>query len=936
MAAGTHAILVRRTGDNTCISAAATSVTVTADPTVPAAATASTTIQPTCLVATGTITVTAPTGGTYEYNIDGGTWQSLVTFADIAAGAHNILVRRTTDPTCISSATIVNVNAQPTAPEAPTATTTIQPTCSVATGTIVVTAPLGLYEYNIDGGTWQTSTTFTSVAAGSHPILVRRSNSTTCISAPTSVSVNALPVALAATITARTNVLCYGAATGTATVTATNGTAPYTYLWSNGSTDQTASALIAGTYTVTVTDKNGCNVIVDGVNSAVITQPDGAITAGAGADATICSTGTHSLAGTASNYSSLRWTTSGTGSFGGNETTLTPVYTPSVADIATGQVQLTLTATGNAGCAPVSDYMVLTIWLAATADAGPATAAICAGSTYPLTGATATNYAGLTWSSNAGGSFDNPNALNPRFTPAAGYSGTVRLTLTATGLGSGACSDASDYIDLSVNAAPTLTVGTITNTTCNNSVGSVAFTSSEPGTVTLNGLSHTTPYTFTGLAAGYFTATFIANATGCTATANFQITNTNSDLTGTAVVTDAVCNGGTGSAIVTAFGGTANYQYNIDNSGYGTATASPVNFAGLAVGSHNVKIKDANGCTYTVAFDIDQPTPLVLSLASQTNVSCKGLSDGSVTVQATGGTTPYIYRITLGTAAISGNMVTSMKAGNYTIEVEDANHCLQTLNVTITETTCNPVTINDNPTTPEDTPATGSVLSNDSDPNSPALTLSVTQFVINGITYPAGTTAAIPGVGTLVVNANGTYTFTPVANYSGPVPPVTYTATNGTNTSTAELTITVNPVNDAPVAGVSTMTSQFNPGGTNSLAIPANQFSGTDVDGTIASILIPSMPTNAISITVGGTTYTTLTFPAGGISVPTNTTGQPLLPISIDPISGAVTSVLSYNVIDNNGLASVTTGSVSVPFAVLAAQTMRRWLACNSCCQALP
>jgi len=59
-------------------------------------------------------------------------------------------------------------------------------------------------------------------------------------------------------------------------------------------------------------------------------------TVNAGADATICSTGTHLLAGTASNYSSVLWTTSGTGSFGGGAGTLTPTYTPSAADIATG------------------------------------------------------------------------------------------------------------------------------------------------------------------------------------------------------------------------------------------------------------------------------------------------------------------------------------------------------------------------------------------------------------------------------------------------------------------------------------------------------------------------------------------------------------------------------------------------------------------------
>src|SRR5690606_34000361 len=109
-----------------------------------AAPTASTTVQPTCAVATGAIVVTAPLGVGYEYSIDGGAYQSSATFTNIASGDHDIRVRSVADNTCISNPTTVTVNAEPATPAAPTASTTVQPTCAVATGTIVVTAPLGV------------------------------------------------------------------------------------------------------------------------------------------------------------------------------------------------------------------------------------------------------------------------------------------------------------------------------------------------------------------------------------------------------------------------------------------------------------------------------------------------------------------------------------------------------------------------------------------------------------------------------------------------------------------------------------------------------------------------------------------------------------------------------------------------------------------------
>ena len=126
-------------------------------------------------------------------------------------------------------------------------------------------------------------------------------------------------------------------------------------------------------------------------------------------------------------------------------------------------------------------------------------------------------------------------------------------------------------------------------------------------------------------------------------------------------------------------------------------------------------------------------------------------------------------------------------------------------------------------------PATGNVLTNDTDVD--GNTLSVTKFTIGGVDYAAGTTATIPNVGTVVVNADGTYTFTPVANYNGTVPTITVTITDGTATATAPLNITVTAVNDAPVATPDTKTvAEDTPATGNVLT------NDTDVDGNTLSV----------------------------------------------------------------------------------------------------
>ncbi|MEK8048022.1 Ig-like domain-containing protein, partial [Ideonella margarita] len=102
----------------------------------------------------------------------------------------------------------------------------------------------------------------------------------------------------------------------------------------------------------------------------------------------------------------------------------------------------------------------------------------------------------------------------------------------------------------------------------------------------------------------------------------------------------------------------------------------------------------------------------------------------------------------------------------------------------------------DTNTVAEDTIATGNVLANDSDADD---VLSVDSFSVAGLpgTFAAGTTATIAGVGTLVINSNGGYTFTPVADYNGTVPQVSYTTNTG---SSSTLDINVTPLDDTPAA----------------------------------------------------------------------------------------------------------------------------------------
>jgi VCBS repeat-containing protein len=164
----------------------------------------------------------------------------------------------------------------------------------------------------------------------------------------------------------------------------------------------------------------------------------------------------------------------------------------------------------------------------------------------------------------------------------------------------------------------------------------------------------------------------------------------------------------------------------------------------------------------------------------------------------------------------------------YTVTDDQGATSTQDLVITIIGTNDAPVARPDNGTVIEDTPlivaASNGLLANDTDVDF-GTSLRVTQFSVDGLpgSFTAGQTATIVGLGTLLINADGSYTFTPAPNYAGAVPLVSYTISDGTLSASSTLTLSVTPVSDAPIlsldgnsshntVSVQTITGLFNTG----------------------------------------------------------------------------------------------------------------------------
>jgi hypothetical protein len=630
LCAGTYTVTV--TDANGCTAGAG--ITVSSPPAVTVTTTSTdASCNGTC---DGSATATAG-GGTAPYTYSWSSGGNSATETGLCAGTYTVTV---TDGNGCTANDVVVIN-EPSAVAG--STTATDENCGLCDGSASVTASGGSAPYTYSWSSGGSGTTETNLCAGAYTVTITDANGCTG-SAIATVGSSGGPTLS----TSSTDASCNGSCDGSATVTATGGTPPYTYSWSSGGTGSTETGLCAGTYSVTVTDASGCA----GVENVTVNEPS-AISSGTTATNATCGncdgTTTVTASGGTPPYT-YQWD-AGTG----NQTTATAtnlcagVYNVVITDAngcTSGDVATvgatggpTVTATGSdASCNGVCDGIAF---------------ATVSGGTPPYS---------YSWSS--GGTGATENGL---------CAGTYTVTVTDA---SGCTGDANVVIN---EPSAIIVTATSTDASCNGVCDGTATATAGGGSApyTYSWSSGGNAATETGLCAGTYTVT-VTDANGCTMDELVTISEPPA-MTASSSSTDATCGNCDGTATITVSGGAAPYTYNwtpAPGGGQGTATAT-----GLCAGSYTVDVTDANGCLGSFIVTVSNVGgPAVV--ATTIDVTCNGLCDGSATVTATGGTPPYTY---LWSSGGTGSTETNLCAGTYSVTITDDNGCASATNVTINE-----------------------------------------------------------------------------------------------------------------------------------------------------------------------------------------------------------------------------------------------------------
>jgi gliding motility-associated-like protein len=444
---------------------------------------------------------------------------------------------------------------------------------------------------------------------------------------------------------------CFNAATGTAMANPGGGTAPYTYIWSTGSTSQQLNNLSAGTYTVTVTDANNCTAS----STANVMQPSQGIQLSVSQTFTPCfGGGNGQAAATASgnpgdtfNYA---WSNGQQGSIA-NELAV-GAYTVTVTDQSACSTTATISIVQfapvlvNVAFVPPTCYNLPNGQAAVNMISGGA----AMGDTMKY------NYQ---WSV--------PGAPNVPFI--SGLLGDVTYQITATDFQG--CSGTSSFF---VNQPPAIILNTtVENILCfggNN--GAVDITSVQnmlqPIVYVWSNMS-TSPK-IENLSAGVYRVT-LTDAEGCTAVGVYDLKEPES-LSLSFQHTSLLCAGDSTASINTQVGGgTLDYTFLWSNG------ANSPNINQLGQGQYALTVTDKNGCTVSGVQNIAEPAALQLT-TQLTEPECFGEHNGRIKVLVSGGNSPYRYSLNGGPFGGSSTFI-ALSAGIYSLQVRDANGCINTL-----------------------------------------------------------------------------------------------------------------------------------------------------------------------------------------------------------------------------------------------------------------
>jgi hypothetical protein len=479
--------------------------------------------------------------------------------------------------------------------------------------------------------------TISNLGSGTYTVTATDTNNCSEVQAvnvvePSAITVNILP----------TNISCNGANDASATALGNGGTGGFTYTWSNGMSGQTISNLGSGTYTATATDANNCtqtqsvsftepsaiSVIISPTNLSCNGTNDGAASAfGSGGAGGFSYTWSNGMNGqTISNLSAGTYTATATDANNCTQTESINISEPSPVVVNISQNNILCNGENNGS---------------ASANGNGGTGNIAYNWSNGMNGANISNLA----------------------------AGTYTVTVTDA-------NNCTRTESVTISEPPAIIV-TISqnNVLCNGENNGSATASGSGGAsgfsyLWSNGMSGTT---ISNLTVGTYTVT-ATDANNCTQIESVTIIEPNIIVVNISP-TNILCNGGNnGSATANGNGGTGNLTYAWSN-GIGGATIS-----NLTPGTYTVTSTDANNCTQMESVTITESSPITLNIFSN-EISCRNDNDGSATASGNGGAGNFTYSWSNG---MSGATISNLGAGTYTVSATDANDCVQTETVTIT------------------------------------------------------------------------------------------------------------------------------------------------------------------------------------------------------------------------------------------------------------
>ena len=734
-----------------------TSEVITLTEPAPVVITAINVTEAVCLAEGASVNMTA-TGGdanyTYKWSLDGTTFTAFTAGNALhAAGTYTFSVVDGKGCTAISSQTygVTLPDAELSFTTALSAYNGFNISCTGSSdGRIEVTAAGGnySYQYKLNNGTYQSGNVFDNLAAGSYVVSVKDGRG--CIKSSTIILTQ--PAIMIKAV--KTDILCYGAATGSITTNVSGGAAPYTILLNGVAATNVTSNLPAGDYTLHITDANGC--FKDSVIQIVHLYPALKIETATVSDI-VCYGGTGSIALTTTGgdgfyqyaISADDWNTSTAYTSGGalavGNYSLRVTDGKSCTALFADHLSITSPAAALAFTATLSDYNGYNISCSG-GDNGFANVLPTGGSgtyTYALDNGTYGN-ASLVEHINAGSHIlrvkdtrgcissstytftqssqainillANKNDVICATTPAgnitvtgSGGVGALQYSIDNTNWQSGTsfynltagsytimvkdANSCSKGLVVPINSQdPAIVIDNVTlnDIVCYEGKGTVNVqvhggAGALINEYSLDGGAYTTFNNTTPLGVGAYKVR-VKDGPGCYSAVVDAGTITSPAAALTAVVTTSdfngmqiSCNGlADGTFAVAAAGGGSGYQYSFNNEAY-TAVSS---YDHLGAGTYPLKIKDNRGCVISKNVGMQQSAAMSLTVAGIENLFCGADPTGKITLQATGGVTPYQYD--LGDDKWQETPVfPSLTSGSYNVQVKDINGCIAVNNAVV-------------------------------------------------------------------------------------------------------------------------------------------------------------------------------------------------------------------------------------------------------------